>query len=402
VPAFRLACLAYFSVALPGSTFGLLWPSIRADFHVPIAALGILLIVGTIASVIASIATGRLLARLGAGPALASGTALTAVALTAEALTPSLWMFAGGMTLFGLGSGAIDAALNAHAAQRFGARQINWIHASYGAGATVGPVLTAALLDDAVTWRWIYATMGMAQAVLALVFAVNRRAWVAPPDTVAASAPRPVQRPPRPARRTGRRRTGRRRTPAAAVVGSLVFTVVESGIEAAVGVWGYVFLTDGRGLTRAAAGVAVSAYWAMMFLGRVVLGALAERVGPSRVLGVAVVGVSVGCALMAVPGPGGPAVTGLLIVGLAAAPLFPLFTLTTAQRVGADSVEQTAQTVSLQVAASAVGGAALPAGIGLAIGAFTANALAPPLLVLSLTMCAVYGLLPRNHVTRGE
>jgi fucose permease len=181
------------------------------------------------------------------------------------------------------------------------------------------------------------------------------------------------------------------------VLSLLTFTAVETGIESGAGIWGYLFLTDGRGLTHATAGVAVSAYWAMMFVGRIVLGAVAERFGPSRVLGGAVAGVSVGAALMAVPGPGFVAVAGLMIVGLAAAPVFPLFILTTAQRLGAADGAGTTQTVSLQVAASAIGSAALPAGIGLAIGAFNANALAPPLLLLSLTMCVLYGLLSRQH-----
>ena len=101
---------------------------------------------------------------------------------------------------------------------------------------------------------------------------------------------------------------------------------------------------------------------------------------------------SVGCALMTVPGPGLLAVAGLMAVGLAAAPIFPLFTLTTAQRVGASG---TTLTVSLQTAASAIGSAALPAGIGLSIGAFTAGALGPWLLVLSLTMYVLFRLLSR-------
>ena len=54
--------------------------------------------------------------------------------------------------------------------------------------------------------------------------------------------------------------------------------------------------------------------------------------------------------------------------------------------------------MSLQVAASAIGGAALPAGIGLVIGVFDAKVLAPSLLVLGLAMCGVYGLLA--HLTR--
>jgi hypothetical protein len=87
-------------------------------------------------------------------------------------------------------------------------------------------------------------------------------------------------------------------------------------------------------------------------------------------------------------------VAGLMVVGLAAAPIFPLFTLTTAQRVGAGG---TTLTVSLQAGASAIGSAALPAGIGLPIGAFTAGALAPQLLVLSLTMYILFRLLTKGR-----
>lgn len=382
MPAFRLACVAYFSVALPSSTLGLLWPSIRVSFQLPVAALGILLAFGITATVIASTITGRLLPRLSAASLVATGTALTAAALAAEALAPALWGFACGMVVFGLGFGAVDAAVNVHAARHFSARQINWMHASYGAGATAGPLLATLMLSNGLTWHWVYGILAAAQAVLAVVFAVTGRAWPAPRGA-AATVLGPAGPPPRP---------GNRRRPRMASLGALTFVAVENGIESGAGIWGYVFLTQGRGLTDAAAGVALSAYWAMMFLGRIVFGAVAGRVGPARLLGAAVAVVSVGCALMAVPGPGVVAVAGLMVVGLAAAPIFPLFTLTTAERVGADDVTRM---VSLQVAASAVGSAALPAGIGLAIGAFTATALGPCLLLPGLMMYALYRLLAR-------
>ena len=100
---FLLACLAYLTVALPGSTLGLLWPSMRISFHEPVGALGILLAFGVTASVISSAATGRILPRVGVGPLLALGTMLTAVALALEALSPSLGVVTVGFVLFGLG-----------------------------------------------------------------------------------------------------------------------------------------------------------------------------------------------------------------------------------------------------------------------------------------------------------
>jgi fucose permease len=361
VPAFRLACLAYIGAALPGSTLGLLWPSIRVSLHQPVATLGVLVVFGVVASAVASTAAGRLLARWSAGSLLAVGTLLTGVALAVESVASSVVVFGAGMVLFDLGFGTVNAALNAYAAAHFGPRRINWMHAAYGLGATAGPVLATAMLGAGLSWRGVYGSMGAALALVAGAFALTLSAWAAP-------RPRPA---------------GKTRRPA--LLGSLVFTAVEAGIEGAAGLWGYVFLTEGRGMPAPVAGLVVSAYWGMMFLGRVLLGAVAERLGARRVLGAAVLGVSAGAALMIVP-EAATAAAGLIVLGLAAAPVFPLFVLTTG---GAGEV------VGLQVAASAVGSAALPAGIGLAIGASTANALAPPLLALGLTMCVVYRALSR-------
>ena len=373
MPALLLACLAYLSVALPSSTLGLLWPSMRLSFGVPVGALGILLVFGITASVISSAATGRV--RVRTGPLVASGTMLVAVALAVEAFAPSLWVMAIGTVLFGVGFGTLDTALNAHAARHFGARDINWMHASYGLGATIGPLLVTALLSGGLGWRRTYGLMALVLAALACVFTVRRRGWRESPHVCRAAEDKPG-----PA-------TARRKPPAAV---TLTFTAVETGIESGAGIWGYVFLTAGRGLAPETAGVAVSAYWAMMFAGRVVLGPVAQRLGPARVLAVAVAGIPAGAALMTAPGPGLLAVVGLMILGLAAAPVFPLLILMIPQ--WADSATGATRMVSLQVAASAAGSAALPAGLGLAIGAVDARILAPSLLVLGLAMGGLYWL----------
>jgi len=286
-----------------------------------------------------------------------------------------MWVMIAGTVLFGVGFGALDTALNAHAARHFGARDINWMHASYGLGATLGPLLVTALLSAGRSWRQTYGVMALVLAALGGVLVLARRGWRDP-------APAPGPGPARPSATTA--------SPGAAL-GSLSFTAVETGIESAAGIWGFLFLTAGLALPPAAAGIAVAAYWAMMFLGRVVLGPVAERLGADRVLAAAVAGVPLGAALMTlsilgpVPGPGSGAlaVAGLMLLGLAAAPVFPLFTLTTG----------TTRMVSLQVAASAVGGAAIPAGLGPLLGAAGALLLAPALLALGLAMGGLYAFI---------
>jgi fucose permease len=385
VPPFFLACLAYVSVALPGSTLGLLWPSMRLSLGQPVGALGIVLVIGVIASVASSAATGRLLSRTSVGWLLALGTMLVSLALGLEAAAPALWVVAIGAVLFSLGFGAIDSALNAYAAHRFGARQVNWMHASYGLGATIGPLIVTALLTNGFGWRLTFAAFSFVLAALAVVFGALRRRW----GTSLNLGP-PSPKSPPPDDRRGRRR---RRWPPAVVLSALVFSAIETGVESGPGIWGFVFLTSGRGLSVGLAGVCVSFYWAMMFVGRAVFGPVAERVGANHVLGGAVAGVVFGAALMTVPGPIFVAVIGMMVVGLAAAPIFPLLTLTTAQRVGTSDPRATTTTASLQVAASAIGAAAVPATIGVVIGAADANALGPSLLIFSLALFGTYALL---------
>lgn len=398
MPPFLLSCLTYLGIALPGSTLGILWPSMRIGLHEPLSALGIVLVCGVAASAISSAATGRVLSRIRVGPMLACGSGFVAGALAMEALAPALWLIAIGSAVFCVGFGAIDAALNAYAARHFGARQINWMHAGFGLGATIGPLLVTALLGSGAGWRAALASMAAIIAALALLLTAHRRAWQAlPPPTHSSSAPgqppsAPADPPSVPAHPLPPPTHPPRSRPRAGLRGALpgvIFTAVETGVESAAGIWGYVFLTTGHGLPGTVAGVAVSAYWLMMFAGRALLGPVAERAGPSRVLALAVCGIPAGAVLMTVPGPAFVAVAGMLLLGLAAAPVFPLLTLTTADRVG--TADATA-TVGLQVAASAVGSAALPSLVGLAIGAVSARALGPALLAGGLAMCAVYRL----------
>jgi fucose permease len=352
VPSFPLSCLAYLSVAVPGSTLGLLWPLMRLSWNQPLGLLGLLLIVGVSASVAASVLAGRLMSWVRTGPIVAGGAAAIALALAGEAAAPSVWVFAGGMVVFGVGFGALDTALNVHAA---------------GLG-----------------WRGVFATQAAVQAVVAVLLSLTWRA--APTSSPVSSAPPGLTTPPIPP-------TPRARTDALLVLLAAAFAAVECGIESGAGVWGYVFLTVGRGLSGPAAAGTVSAYWATMFAGRAVLGPVAERFGPGRVLTGGVAGLVAGAVLLTVPGPAALPVAGLAVVGLAAAPIFPLLTLTTAERT---SAADTTRAISLQVAASAGGNAALPAALGLVIGALTANALGPALLLLSLLLAGLHGWLGRR------
>ncbi|WP_433119922.1 MFS transporter [Micromonospora sp. CA-246542] len=377
-----LAYLAFVSLGLPDGLLGVGWPSIRADFGVPTEAVGLLLTAGTVGYLTSSVLAGFTLARIGVGALLAGSTLLASLALTGYALSPALAVIVGCALLLGLGSGAVDSGLNAYAAGAFGPRHMNWLHAFFGLGVAIGPLIMTAALSVGLAWRWGYGIVAAAQLALATAFALTVRAWRRRDPAPGASAETsdtaaPVRVP---------------------VLATLRLPVVWSGtlafalyvaIEVSAGLWAFLLLTQGRGLSDAVAGGCVSAYWGSLFVGRVVQGVVAERLGPRLVLRVSLAGMAVGAALIAVPGPAVLAVLGLVVLGFAAAPVFPLLTLTTAERVGTAHADRA---IGLQIGAAGLGAALVPAGLGVLISNVSVQALGSALVVLALALIVLYEL----------
>ncbi|GGO23840.1 MFS transporter [Micromonospora parathelypteridis] len=391
-----LAYLAFVSLGLPDGLLGVAWPSTRSDFGVPTEAVGWVLTAGTVGYLTSSVLAGFTLARVGVGALLAGSTVLAGLALAGYSVSPVLAVLVGCALLLGLGSGAVDSGLNAYAAGAFGARHMNWLHAFFGLGVAIGPLIMTGVLSAGLAWRWGYGIVAAAQLVLAAAFVLTVRAWHrgVPASTEAsatagtevgaavetgptsADGAAPVVRVP--VRDTLR---------LPAVWSGLLAFALYVAIEVSAGLWAFLLLTEGRGLSAALAGGCVSAYWGSLFVGRVVQGVVAERLGAGLVLRVSLVGMAVGAALIAVPGPAVLAVLGLVVVGFAAAPVFPLLTLTTAERVGAAHADRA---IGMQIGASGLGAALVPAGLGVLIGNTSVQVLGSALLVLALALIVLH------------
>jgi fucose permease len=343
------------------------------SFGQPVGALGWMLPFAVVSSMLSSASTGALLTRIGLGRILAGSIGLYALAVSAKSLAPAFWVFIVAAVVLAAGSGAIDVALNAFAARRFNARQITWLHAGYGLGAAAAPLLFVATAAAGLSWRWAFALVAAMLAVLTVVFAFTVRLWRTPQEAQPRSSKQPEIRSKRKARR-----------PTAIWSGASVFAL-QTGVESGTALWAYLFLTDARAVPSGVAAATASGYWIALLLGRVVLGPVATRTGPRPVLVACLAGMGVGAALLLLPGlaPLG----GVVLLGVAAAPMFPLLTLTTRDRVGAAWIDRA---IGLQSAASAAGSATLPALIGLLIGPFGSQVIAPSLLVLVLLNTAVF------------
>jgi MFS family permease len=365
-----LSLLAFFAIALPDAMLGVAWPFMRITFDQPLAAMTLILPFGVAATVISASFWTYAATRIGLGRLLAWSVAASAAALLCCALAPGYWLIVASAVVFGLSAGAIDSALNAYAARHFGPRRINQMHAAFGLGAATSPMIVTTVVGTGASWRWAYAVVMVMQAILAVSFAATTRHWDAAAYQPEPSAPT--------ATRSGVAST-RRWWHQRKAMGGLLVVVVESGLEAVVGLWAFVFLLEALSLPPSIAGPTVSGYWVGIVVGRVLLGPLAERLGPWPVLAGATT-LAAAAAILLVLGHPALAVLGVVVLGLSLAPVYPLLVLTTAERTTPPVVDRL---VGLQAAASTVGSVLCPGLVGLLMDV-SANAFAVGVLVLTL------------------
>jgi fucose permease len=342
-----LALVAFAALGLPDGMLGPAWPAIRAQLDQPLAALGELAALLSAGFVVSSVLTSRARLRLGPGGHVAAGAGGAAIALGVFAWSP--WWAGLLVASFALGlfNGAIDAGFNAHAALHHGPRLMNALHASYGVGATIGPLAVAAALA-AGSWRWAWAAAAVVQcAVLSVVWRARRDFPAAPPERwrqVAPSAPRRLELP---------------------LMLALFFLIV--GLEVGIGAWSPTLLQH-RGLGRGAASAWVSSYWACFTAGRVGLALAGRWTSPAATVRSSAVVTLLGVVLL----EWSP--VGLPLVGLGLAGLFPALVTLTPFRLGA---ERAAAAIGYQFAAGTLGATSLVAAAGLTAQFVGVGALVP-------------------------
>lgn len=374
-----LAYAAFVSLGLPDGLTSVAWPSIRTTFGLPLDALGALIVTSGFGYLVSSFTSGRALARLGVGWLLALSCLATTVSLLGYGAAP-LWgvMVALGL-LAGLGAGAIDAGLNTYAAESFSPRTLNWLHASFGLGASTGPIVMSSVIGLGQSWRLGYLIVGVAQLALTACFVYTRREWHAHAEECQAGAAAGA-----PMLRT-------LRLPSAWL--SMLLFFLYTGLEFGAGQWLYTLLTEARGLPTVLAGIWVSVYWGSLTVGRLLSGALVERISVRTLLQLSMLGAILGVVLLWLNLAVWLSFIGVALLGLSLAPMFPSFIALTPGRMGP---EHAANTVGFQVASAMLGGTSIVGGFGLVASRVGLEALGPYLLVVALLLAGVFELLERR------
>ncbi len=384
---FDLLSLGTFVVlGLPDGILGTAWPAMRHSFGEPVGALGLILLINTIGSVVVATFVGRLIQWLGAAAVLAVAGACAALGGIGYAAAPGLWLVLSVGPLMGAAAGMMDGGLNTAVALTGRPRLLNLLHGFYGVGTAIGPLMvTGAIIAG--SWRPAYLVLAALDVIIACCWIAYRQSVPAPAAN--AHADEAVTAPDEPGGAEDSGETvqpaagwSRRRVIAVLTVGLIVFFMY-TGLEVSAGQWETSYVRGQLGLSASAAGLAAFGYWGALTAVRIGLALPAKPVPAQTVIGSGL--------LLAIAATGliwwqpGPVVVVLafVVLGGALAGVFPALIAVTPQRIGE---ERARHAIAWQVGAAAAGGSAISAVMGLLIGVTSLAVLGPAMVVLALLL----------------
>jgi fucose permease len=373
-----IAYLTYVAFGIYDGLLGVTWPAMSQTLGVPLEALGILLMVGLAAFVLVSFNSGALIRTFSFYHVLLFSVLLRAVAFLCIALFPTWPMVILSVFAMSLGGGGIDTALNTWVSTHGSARQINWLHACFGVGATLGPFLAAGVLASGAFWAWNFVVVSIFLGLVSVFIWRTASKWNLKPATVAAS-----NKP-----RVAARMLQSLRLPMIWI--SIVLFFMYTGTELTAGQWSFTLFHLGRGMPELAAKFWVGVYWGIFTLGRILFGLVADRVPLNAVLRYALLATTAGAALLWWNPAEWVALTGLVVMGLAESPVYPSLIANTVARVG---LHHAPNAIGYQVAAGGVGGTLLPSLVGVLAAGIHLEVIAVSVLVLCVLTFIAYEIM---------
>ncbi len=375
--------VAFVSLGLPDSLIGAGWPVMHRDLGVPVAFAGILTMIIAGGTILSSLASERVTRRFGAGPVTAVSVGMTAAALVGFSVSDQFWMLCLWAIPYGLGAGAVDAALNNYVALHFAARHMNWLHACWGLGASVSPFIMSFALTADLGWSSAYLIVGATQSVLTLLLLLSLPLWrrvdaMRPPGASGDVAP--VAEPAGPgathvAEPAGPGATHVPLTRALRIPGVpsiLAAFFAYCAVETTAMVWASSWLVAERDVTPATAAAFAALFLLGITAGRFLAGVVADRIGDRLLIrgGFATVGIA--AIMLALPlDTDVVALAGLVLAGLGCAPIYPAIIHSTPVNFGRRNSQAI---IGIQMAAAYTGSTFAPplfgvlsAGVGMGI-----------------------------------
>lgn len=348
--------VAFISLGLPDSLLGSAWPTMSQDLNVPVAWAGGISAVISMFTIVSALLSDRMTLKFGAGKVTAVSVALTAAALAGFSVAPNYWVLLAIAIPYGLGAGGVDAALNNYVAIHYESRHMSWLHCMWGVGASIGPYIMGYALSNKQGWSMGYRYISIFQIGLTAILIISLPLWkqfqnkgnTGQPDsssvcTLPALTLKQIFQ-----------------IPGAREILFAFFCY--SAIEQTSSLWASSYLVLHLGYSSEKAAGFASLFFIGITVGRGISGFITFKLNDSQMIHLGEGIILIGVLAMIFPFGKTIALTGLILIGLGCAPIYPSIIHSTPAHFGADKSQSI---IGVQMAFAYIGTCLMPPFFGI-------------------------------------
>lgn len=338
--------LSFISLGLPDSLVGSAWPIMHQELHVPFSYAGMITMTIAAGTIVSSIFSDKLTRKLGAGLVTGISVLTTAIALFGFSISNSFPLLIFWAIPYGLGAGAVDAALNNYVALHYTSRHMNWLHCFWGVGAAISPYIMSYYLTNGQAWNSGYRTIGIIQIILSIVIFLSLPLW-AKRDFAENKLNASVKH-----------LSFGEVLKLKGVLPILIAFFAYSSVEQTAGLWASSFLVQTKNVAPEVAASFASFFFLGITFGRFISGFIADLLGDKQLIRIGTGIILLGVFLVSLPiSHTAVALSGLIIIGIGCAPIYPSIIHSTPINFGKENSQSI---IGIQMAAAYTGTTFIP------------------------------------------
>ena len=281
--------IAFISLGLPDSLLGSAWPTMYGQLGVPVSFAGGITMIISFGTIVSSLLSDTLTRKLGAGLVTAISVLATAVALFGFSISNSFFALCLWAIPYGLGAGAVDAALNNYVALHYSSRHMSWLHCFWGVGTAISPYIMSYCLTGGLGWHRGYSFVSLLQVILAAVLFLSLPLWKKrdgnPDGSTETQPPRSL--------------------PQILKIRGIKYMLFAffgySALESTAGLWASSYLAEFRGISSDTAARFASLFYLGITFGRFLCGFISDRIGDKNMIRSGILVSAFGVILVAFP-----------------------------------------------------------------------------------------------------
>ena len=298
-------------------------------------------------TIVSSLFSDKLTAKLGTKIVTVISVFLTVIALFGFSFSKNFPMLIVFAIPYGLGAGAIDAALNNYVAIHYKARHMSWLHCFWGVGTIASPFIMGYALRRTV-WNDGYRIVGFIQLAIALLLLVTLPVWRVNESSAQVT----------------KKSLGI--TDALKIKGVpflLIGFFAYCAAEATAMQWASTYFVEVKGVAADRAATFASLFYIGITAGRFICGFITDKLGDRKLIIIGTAVVFSGIVALSLPiNSYITAVIAFIAIGVGCAPIYPCIIHSTPQNFGA---ENSGAIIGIQMASAYVGTTFVPPLFGL-------------------------------------